>query len=137
MQIQPYLFFEGRCEEALDFYRSVLGAEITLLMRYKESPEPPQPGCLAPGSEEKVMHASVRIGETTIMASDGMCQGKPNFQGFSLALDVASEAEVDRIFNALAQGGEVRMPPAKTFWSPRFSMVVDRYGVGWMVSVAP
>ncbi|MDO8787908.1 MAG: VOC family protein [Sulfuritalea sp.] len=137
MQIQPYLFFEGRCEEALDFYRSVLGAEITLLMRYKESPEAPPPGCLAPGSEEKVMHASVRIGETTIMASDGMCQGKPNFQGFSLALNVAGEAEVDRIFNALAKGGEVRMPLAKTFWSPRFGMVADRYGVGWMVSVAP
>jgi len=137
MQIQPYLFFEGRCEEALDFYRSVLGAEITLLMRYKESPEPPLPGCLAPGSEEKVMHASVRIGETMIMASDGMCQGKPDFQGFSLSLAVASEAEVDRIFNALAQGGEVRMPPARTFWSPRFGMVADRYGVGWMVSVAP
>lgn len=137
MQIQPYLFFEGRCEEALDFYRSVLGAEITLLMRYKESPEPPPPDCLAPGNEEKVMHASVRIGETTIMASDGMCQGKPNFQGFSLALNVASEAEVDRIFNALAQGGEVRMPLDKTFWSPRFGMVADRFGVGWMVSVAP
>ena len=137
MQIQPYLFFEGRCEEALDFYRSVLGAEITLLMRYKESPEPPPPGCLAPGSEEKVMHASVRIGETTIMASDGMCQGKPNFQGFSLSLAVANEAEVDRIFNALAQGGEVRMPAGKTFWSPRFGMVADRFGVGWMVSVAP
>jgi len=137
MQIQPYLFFDGRCEEALDFYRSVLGAEVTLLMRYKESPEPPQPGCLAPGSEEKVMHASVRIGETTIMASDGMCQGKPNFQGFSLSLAVASEAEVDRIFNALAKGGEVRMPIAKTFWSPRFGMVADRFGVGWMVTVAP
>lgn len=137
MQIQPYLFFEGRCEEALDFYRSVLGAEIILLMRYKESPEPPPPGCVAPGSEEKVMHASVRIGETTIMASDGMCQGKPNFRGFSLALNVASEAEVDRIFNALAQGGEVRMPLGKTFWSPRFGMVADRFGVGWMVSVAP
>ena len=137
MQIQPYLFFEGRCEEALEFYRSVLGAEIILLMRYKESPEPPPPGCLAPGSEEKVMHASVRIGETTIMASDGMCQGKPNFQGFSLSLAVASEAEVDRIFNALAKGGEVRMPVAKTFWSPRFGMVADRFGVGWMVTVAP
>ena len=137
MRIQPYLFFEGRCEEALDFYRSVLGAEITLLMRYKESPEPPPPGCLAPGNEEKVMHASVRIGETTIMASDGLCQGKPNFQGFSLSLAVASEAEVDRVFNALAQGGEVRMPVAKTFWSPRFGMVADRFGVGWMVSVGP
>lgn len=137
MQIQPYLFFEGRCEEALDFYRGALGAEILMLMRYKDSPEPPAPGCIAPGSEEKVMHASFRIGEATVMASDGMCSGKASFSGFSLSLDAASEAEVDRLFDALATGGTVQMAPAKTFWSPRFSMVTDRFGVAWMVSVMP
>lgn len=137
MQIQPYLFYEGCCEAALDFYRAALGAEVLMLMRYKENPEPPQPGCMAPGSEEKVMHASFRIGETTLMASDGMCTGTANFKGFVLSIAAASEAEVDRLFNALAQGGTVQMAPAKTFWSPRFGMVTDRYGVAWMVSVMP
>jgi len=137
MQIQPYLLYEGCCEAALDFYRDALGAEVLMLMRYKESPEPPQPGCMAPGSEEKVMHASFRIGETTLMASDGMCTGTANFKGFALSIAAASEAEVDRLFNALAQGGTVQMAPARTFWSPRFGMVADRFGVAWMVSVMP
>lgn len=137
MQIQPYLFYEGRCEEALDFYRGALGAEVLMLMRYKESPEPAQPGCIAPGAEDKVMHACFRIGETTLMASDGMCSGTANFRGFSLSLAAASAAEVDRLFDALAQDGTVQMAPTKTFWSPRFGMVTDRYGMAWMVSVMP
>ncbi|OHC71707.1 MAG: hypothetical protein A3H93_01375 [Rhodocyclales bacterium RIFCSPLOWO2_02_FULL_63_24] len=137
MQVQPYLFFEGRCEEALDFYRSALGAEVLMLMRYKESPEPPAPGCIAPGSEDKVMHASFRIGEATLMASDGMCSGKASFSGFSLSLDAASEAEVDRLCDALAAGGTVQMAPARTFWATRFGMVTDRFGVAWMVSLMP
>ena len=136
MQIQPYLFFDGRCEEAIEFYKEALGAEVTMLMRYKDSPEPPRPGMVPPGSENKVLHANLRIGEATVLASDGHCLGKPNFEGFSLSLTVRNEAEADRAFGALADGGQVRMPLTKTFFSPRFGMVADRFGVGWMVYVA-
>jgi PhnB protein len=137
MQIQPYLFFDGRCEEAIDFYRRAVGAEPTMLMRFKDSPEPHQPGMIPPGAENKVMHAAIRVGDTTVMASDGRCQGKPNFQGFALSLTVANAAEADRLFAALGDGGQVQMPLAKTFFSPRFGMVADRFGVSWMVYVAP
>lgn len=137
MSIQPYLFFEGRCEEALEFYRGALGAEVTMLMRNKEAPEQPPPGMLPPGSENKVMHATFRVGDATVMASDGGCSGKPAFNGFSLSLTVRDEAEAKRRFDALAAGGQVRMPLGKTFFSPSFGMVVDRFGVGWMVYVAP
>jgi PhnB protein len=135
--IQPYLFFNGSCEQAVDFYRTALGAEVEMMMRFKESPEPPQPGMVPPGFENKIMHTSFRIGQTTVMASDGCCEEKANFQGFSLSLAVSSEAEADRAFDALAKGGQVRMPLAKTFWSARFGMVTDRFGIGWMISVAP
>jgi PhnB protein len=135
--IQPYLFFNGSCEQAVEFYRKALGAEVEMIMRFKESPEPPPPGRLPPGFENKIMHTSLRIGQTTLMASDGCADEKPNFQGFSLSLSVPSEAEADRAFAALADGGEVRMPLGKTFWSPRFGMVADRFGVGWMISVMP
>jgi len=137
MRVETYLFFDGRCEEAIEFYKKVLGAEVTMLMRFKDSPEPPQPGMIPPGSENKIMHVSFRVGDTTVMASDGRCTGQANFQGFSLSLTVANEAEADRKFAALAEGGQVQMPMAKTFWSPRFGMVTDRFGVGWMVSIAP
>ena len=133
--VQPYLFFGGRCEEALEFYRTALGAKVDMLMHYKESPEPPPPGMLAPGFENKVMHTTFHIGGTTLMASDG-CGEAPNFAGFSLALAVPTEAEADRAFAALAAGGQVKMPLTKTFWSPCFGMLTDRFGIGWMVSVA-
>ena len=136
MQVQSYLFFDGRCEEALQFYGKQVGAEITMLMRYKESPEPHEPGMIPPGSENKVMHASFRIGETTLMASDGRCQGQPNFQGFAQSLTVPNEAEAERLFSALADGGQVHLPLTKTFFSPRFGMVADRFGLLWMVIVA-
>lgn len=106
-----------------------------MLMRFKESPEPPPPGHLPAGSENKVMHSSLRIGDTVVMASDGHCAGKPSFQGFSLSLAVANEAEADRVFAALADGGQVQMALEKTFWSPKFGMVADRFGVSWMVNV--
>ena len=133
MQVQPYLLFDGRCEEAIEFYRSALGAEVTMLMRNKESPEPPPPGMLPAGSENKILHASLRIGDSVVMASDGHCQGKPRFEGFSLSITVPDTATADRLFNALANGGQVQMPLAKTFFSPRFGMVADRFGVSWMV----
>jgi PhnB protein len=133
--IQPYLFFGGRCEEALEFYRTALGAQVDMLMLYKDSPEPIPPGTLQPGFENKVMHTTFRIGGTTLMASDG-CQEGPSFSGFSLSLAVPTEAETDRAFAALAAGGRVQMPLNKTFWSPRFGMLTDRFGIGWMVSVA-
>jgi PhnB protein len=132
MQIQPYLNFEGRCEEALNFYRGALGAEVTRLMRFKECPEP---GMVSPGWEEKVMHASFRVGAATILASDGRCMGKPGFQGVSLALTVSDDAEAERRFKALADGGQVQMPLTKTFFSSRFGMVADRFGVSWMILV--
>ena len=135
MQIQPYLFFEGRCEEAIEFYKKALGAKVEMLMRIKDSPEPPPPGMHPPGSENKVMHASVRIGAATLMASDGRCQGKPRFQGFSLSLDAQDEGHAKRVFGALAEGGQVQMPLGKTFFSPCFGMVADRFGVSWMVIV--
>ena len=136
MRIESYLFFNGRCEEAIEFYKKVLGAEVQMLMRNKESPEPHPPGMLPPGSENKVMHATLRVGTSNLMLSDGRCDGKPEFKGFTLSLDAATEAEAERLFSALADGGTVQMPLAKTFWSPKFGMVADRFGVGWMVSVA-
>ena len=136
MSIEAYLFFNGRCEEALEFYKKALGAEILMLMRFKDSPEPPAPGMVPPGSENKIMHVSFRIGDSSVMASDGHCTGQTNFQGFSLSVTVPNEAEADKKFAALAEGGKVLMPMAKTFWSPRFGMVTDRFGVGWMVSAA-
>jgi PhnB protein len=136
MQVQPYLFFDGRCDEAIEFYRSTLGAEVTMLMRFKDSPEPHEPGMCPTGSEEKVMHVNLRIGESTVMASDGRCLGQPAFQGFALSLTAADDAEAERLFAALADGGQVQMPLAKTFYSSRFGMVADRFGVGWMVIVA-
>jgi len=137
MQIQPYLFFDGRAEEAAEFYRAKLGAEITMLMRNKDAPEKPPPGMLPPNSENKVMHMALKIGDTTVLASDGNCAGKPAFQGFSLSLTVKDEAEAGRLFAALADGGQVQMPLGKTFFSPSFGMVADRFGVAWMVYVAP
>jgi PhnB protein len=135
MPIQPYLFFDGRCEEAIEFYKRALGAKVEMLMRFSESPDPPPPGMVPPGSENKVMHASLRIGDSIVMASDGSCGGKPQFAGFSLSLSVKDAATADRLFNALADGGQVQMPIGKTFWSPRFGMVADRFGVGWMVNL--
>ena len=120
MQVQVYLFFAGRCEEAIDFYKKTLGAEVMMLMRFKDSPEPPQPGMIPPDSENKVMHATLRIGDTVVMASDGRCEGAPSFQGFSLSVTVADEAQADRVFAALAEGGKIQMPLTKTFWSSRF-----------------
>lgn len=132
--IQPYLMFGGRCEEALEFYRTALGAQIDLLMRYKDSPEPPPPGMLPSGFENKVMHASFRIGDNILMASDG-CEEGQHFNGFSLSIAVATEAEADRFFAALSDGGQVQMPLEKTFWSPRFGMLTDRFGISWMINV--
>lgn len=140
MRIDPYLFFNGRCEEAVNFYKAQLGAELQMMMRNSESPEPPPPGMLPPGSENKIMHASILIGGALVMMSDGMCDGSESasaFKGFSLSLDCADEAEARRVFDALAgQGGTVTMPLAKTFWAPLFGMVSDKFGVGWMVGVS-
>ena len=137
MQVQPYLFFEGRCEEALEFYRQALDAQVEMLMRFRDSPEAPPPGAVAPGSDDKVMHASFRVGDSTLMASDGGCSGRSGFQGITLSLNLADVAEAERRFAALAEGGEVQMPLGATFWSPAFGMVVDRFGVSWMVNVTP
>ena len=137
MIVQPYLFFDGRCEEAIEFYRGALGAEVTMLMRFKDNPEPPEPSRVPPGSEEMVMHAALRIGETTVMASDGRCLGQPDFQGFALSISVADDVAAKRVFAALSDGGKVQMPLTKTFFSSSFGMVADRFGVSWMVIVAP
>ena len=135
--VQAYLFFNGNCEQALDFYRQAVGARVEMIMRYKESPEAPPPGMVPPGFDEKIMHCSFRIGESVVMASDGCSNGATQFEGFSLSLAVPEEAEAHRAFNALAAGGTVEMPLTKTFWSPCFGMLKDKFGIGWMVSVIP
>ena len=134
MRVQPYLNFNGRCEEALEFYKKAVGAEVLVLMRFGEAPSS---GKIAPGSESKVMHSAMRIGETEVMASDGRCTGKTTFDGVSLSLSVDSEPEADRLFKALAEGGQVQMQIGKTFFSPRFGIVTDRFGVSWMVVANP
>lgn len=133
MQVQPYLFFEGRCEEALEFYRKALGAEVTALMRFRDSPDKTM---IQPGSEEKVIHAAFRIGETTLFASDGRSGGKPTFQGFALSIAAPNAREAEQRFTALAEGGDVKMPLTTTFFAERFGMVADRFGVSWMIIVA-
>ncbi len=135
--VEVYLFFNGRCEEAVEFYGKALGAKVDMMMRFKQSPEPPPPGTVPPGFENKIMHCSFRVGRTTVMASDGCSAGTPKFEGFSLSVAVPSEADADRVFAALADGGKVNMPLTKTFWSPRFGMVQDRFGISWMVNVVP
>jgi PhnB protein len=132
MNLQPYLFFDGKCDEALDFYKKAVGAEPKMLMRFSQAPDQ---SMVSPGSENKVMHAQVQIGDTTVLMSDGRCTGNTNFQGFALTLTAKSENEADKTFNALADGGKVTMPMAKTFFSPRFGMLTDKFGVGWMVLV--
>ena len=132
MQIQPYLFFDGRCEEAITFYRKAVGAEVAMLMRYKESPDQ---SMVAPGTEEKVMHAELRIGGSTIMASDGRCTGQATFNGFSLSILLEKDAEAERLFAALGEGGTVQMPLGKTFFASKFGMVADKFGLSWMVYV--
>jgi PhnB protein len=132
MKIEPYVFFNGRCDEAIEFYREALGAEVQMLVRFKDNPEPPPSG-IAPGTEDKVMHATLKIGEATILASDGHCQGKPTFEGFGLSITATSEDDAHKYFNALANGGNVQMPLSKTFFSSCFGMLSDRFGILWMV----
>jgi PhnB protein len=134
MKIEPYLFFDGRCGEAIEFYEKAIGAEVVMAMRFKDSPQPPQQA-MPPGYENKIMHATLRIGESQVMASDGDCQGKQKFDGFSLSLSAANAAEAERLFKALSEGGQVTMPIGKTFFSPAFGMLQDRFGVNWMVIV--
>ena len=134
MQTQIYLFFDGRTDEALEFYKKTLGIEVEMLMRFKDAPPEAQSGC-APGSENKVMHSCFKLGDQRVMASDGRNEGKPNFQGFALSLAAKDEGEADKVFAALGEGGQVQMPLTKTFFSPKFGMVQDKFGVGWMVLV--
>ena len=131
MPVTPYMFFEGRCEEAAEFYRSALGAEVTMLMRFKESPDPHQ---IPPDGQDKVMHMVLRIGDTVVMASDGMCRGQTSFQGFALSLTVPDDATAQRQFAALAEGGTIHMKLDKTFFASSFGMLVDRFGISWMVT---
>ena len=132
MNLQPYLFFDGRCEEALDFYKKAIGAQVETVMRWKDNPD--KSAC-TPQNENKVMHASIKVGDVSVLASDGRCEGKPDFKGFALTLTAKTEAEADKLFGALAAGGQVQMPLTKTFFSPKFGMCADKFGVGWMVLV--
>ena len=134
MQTQIYLFFDGRTDEALDFYKKTLGIEVEMLMRFKDAPPEARQGC-APGSEDKVMHSCFRVGDQRMMASDGYAKGNPEFKGFSLSLSTKDEADAEKVFAALAQGGQVQQPLIKTFFSPKFGMVQDKFGLGWMVMV--
>jgi PhnB protein len=132
--VQPYLFFNGRCDEAIEFYKKALGAEQVMLMRFKQAPDQ---SMVPPGGGDKIMHARLKIADTVIYLSDGMCSGQQSFEGFNLSVTVADDAEAERRFNALAEGGEVRMPLDKTFFSPKFGAVADKFGVGWMIYVEP
>ena len=136
MKVESYLFFNGRCEEAIDYYKRALDAEVVMMLRFKDSPEPPQPGMLAPGSENKIMHASLRIGNSRVLASDGHCANQAKFQGVALALTVADESAAEKSFAALSEGGKVQMPLTKTFFSPKFGMLLDRFGMSWMIIVS-
>ena len=132
MNVQPYLSFEGRAQEAIDFYKSALGAKVDMIMRFKEAP-PEMQTQMSPDSKDKIMHAAFKIGDTQVMASDGRCSGKASFSGVTLSLNATSNAEADKLFNALAQGGKVEMPMSETFFANRFGMVADKFGVNWMV----
>jgi PhnB protein len=132
MKVQPYVFFDGKCDEALEFYQRALGAKVTAVMRWKEAPDQ---SMVSPGQENKVMHSEFQVGETVILASDGRCMGKPSFQGFALTITADNDADAKRMFNALGDGGQVQMPLEKTFFASLFGMVADRFGVGWMVIV--
>ncbi|MBV1698650.1 MAG: VOC family protein [Hyphomicrobiales bacterium] len=130
MDIQPYLAFEGRCEEAIEFYKKAIGAKVDMLMRFRDAPDQ---SIVTPGNKDKVMHAALRAGDTQLLMSDGRCTGNPNFSGIALALSTASDADAERMFNALAEGGTVNMALTKTFFASRFGMLADKFGVGWMV----
>ena len=132
MPVEPYLNFDGRCEEAIEFYKKALGAEVVMLMRVSDSPEQP-PGGITPGTENKIMHSTLRIGGTNVMASDGYCKSSAEFKGITLSLAVSDDAAADRAFNALSDGGQIHMPLSKTFFASRFGMVADRFGVPWMI----
>lgn len=134
MRIEPYLNLDGRCDEAIAFYTQALGARTEMLMRFSESPDPLPPGMVPPGMEQKVMHASLRIGDTAVMLSDGSCRGQADVRGITLSIATTDLAAAARMFAALADGGAVQMPLGKTFWSPAFGMVQDRFGVSWMVN---
>lgn len=133
--LNPYLFFGGRCQEALDFYREAVGAKVGMVMRFSDSPDPVPEGMLAKGFEDKVMHSEFEVGGVNVLASDGCNEGDGGFHGFSLALTTPTEAEAHRAFDALAAGGKVGMPLQKVFWSPLYGMVTDRFGLQWMVMV--
>lgn len=135
VQVQNYLFFDGRCDEAIEFYGKAVGAEVTMRLTFGQSPVPVDQGRMPEANANKVMHAQMRIGDTEVMCSDGHCTGNAKFEGFSLAITVDKEADADKYFNALTQGGKVLMPLDKTFFSPRYGMCTDKFGVMWMVMV--
>lgn len=137
MKVQSYIFFDGRCEEALEFYGSTVGAKVNVILRYKDSPEPQPAEVLPPGSENKIMHSEFSIGETTLMGSDGYCGGKAQFQGFALALLLDTGADAERVFKALSEGGQATMPLSETFFAKRFGMLTDRFGVAWTLLAEP
>ena len=133
-QVIPYLMFGGRCQEALDFYKTALSAQVDMVMLFNQSPEPAPEGMLPEGFGEKIMHSSFRVGDAVIFAGDGNKEGAVT-NGFSLTLLLSTEAEVTKAFEGLSEGGQVQMPVGKTFWSPWFGMVTDKFGVDWMLSV--
>ena len=135
MHVEPYLFLDGRCEEAIEHYKRTIGATVESLLRFRDGPDP-NGGMVPPGSGDKIMHASFRVGDSRVNCSDGSCSGKPNFQGFSLVIETKTDEEAERVFAALADGGAVHQPLIQTFFSSRFGMLADRFGVHWMVMTA-
>ena len=133
--VQPYVFFNGRCDEALKFYEAAIDAKVNLILRFKDSPEPVPAEQVPANFDDKIMHCCFKVCGCDIMASDG-CEEGAKFDGFSLSITVEDEATAHRYFNALAEGGKVEMPMGKTFWSPCFGMVTDQFGMSWMIGLA-
>jgi PhnB protein len=135
MQVTPYLYFNGRCEEALSFYQQTIGARVECQMRFSDCPGELDPNMVPPGTEHRIMHAAFKLGETTIFAADGCASAEMKPAGFGLSLQTPDVAEAEQLFNALAWEGEVRMAMTKTFFSPSFGIVVDKFGVNWLIYV--
>ncbi|WP_250124683.1 VOC family protein [Chroococcidiopsis sp. CCMEE 29] len=134
MKLNPYLMFNGQCEAAFKFYEQCLGGKITTMMPYGESPEPLMTDQLTPEWRNKIMHVSLTIGDQELMGSDSPPEYDEEAKGFSVSISLNDPIEGERIFNTLAENGTVRMPFQQTFWAYRFGMLVDRFGIPWMIN---
>jgi len=129
MNVQTYLFFDGRCEEAIEFYKAVFGADLLYSMRFREGP----PNLVTAENEEKIFHATMRFGETVINLSDDLKQERGSFGGFAILAHLDNDASAEEAFESLQEGGRVGMPIQEVFWASRYGIVTDRFGVTWKI----